>query len=79
MQAASRDILAASQAYAQCKNPSLQSKCTSRAVPTAAATAQTAAFNQKCSEANAIITAALAMGVPTSRLTKAQEAARRCK
>jgi serine/threonine protein kinase len=79
MQAASRDILAASQAYAQCKNPALQSKCTGRAVPTAAKTAENAAFNQKCSEAKAIIAAALAMGVPASRLAKAQSAAQSCK
>jgi eukaryotic-like serine/threonine-protein kinase len=78
-QAASRDILAASQAYAQCNNPSLKSKCTGRAVSTAGTAAERAALNQKCSEAKAIIAAALAMNVPASRLAKAQAAAQSCK
>jgi serine/threonine protein kinase len=78
-QAASRDILAASQAYAQCNNPSAKTKCTARAVPTAANSAQAAAYNQRCSEAKAIIAAALAMNVPASRLAKAQAAAQSCK
>jgi hypothetical protein len=74
VQQASRDILAASQAYAQCKDNSLQKKCTARAVPTAVRAAENAAFNQKCPEARAIIQAALLMGVPADRLAKAQNA-----
>lgn len=74
VQQASRDILSASQAYAQCKDSTLQKKCTARAVPTAVRAAETAAFNQKCPEAKAIIQAALLMSVPAGRLAKAQAA-----
>jgi serine/threonine protein kinase len=74
IQAAARDILAASQAYAQCKDPSLKKTCTGRAVGTAPKLAENAALNQKCTEAKAIIAAALAMNVPASRLAKAQAA-----
>jgi eukaryotic-like serine/threonine-protein kinase len=72
VQQASRDILAASQAYAQCKDSAMQKKCTGRAVPTAVRAAENAANNQKCPEAKAIIQAALLMGVPAGRLAKAQ-------
>jgi serine/threonine protein kinase len=74
VQQASRDVLAASQAYAQCKDPAMQKKCTGRAVPTAVRAAENAANNQKCPEAKAIVQAALLMGVPAGRLAKAQAA-----
>lgn len=74
VQAASRDILAASQAYAQCKDPAQQKKCTARAAATAPKLAENAAFNQRCPEAKAIIQAAVLMNVPAARLAKAQQA-----
>jgi hypothetical protein len=72
VQAAGRDILAASQAYSQCRDDSLRKKCTTRAAGTAPTLATNAARNQRCPEAKAIIQAALAMGVPPGRLATAQ-------
>jgi serine/threonine-protein kinase len=72
VQAAGRDILAASQAYSQCRDDSLRKKCTTRAAKAAPTLAANAARNQRCPEAKAIIQAALGMGVPAGRLATAQ-------
>jgi eukaryotic-like serine/threonine-protein kinase len=72
--AASRDIVGASRAFAQCSNPDGRQQCTRRAATTAPKAAEAAAFNGDCNQAQAIITAALAMNVPDSRLAKARNA-----
>jgi serine/threonine-protein kinase len=72
--AASKDIPAAGRAYAQCTDPSARARCTSRVSQAAPKLAENAAFRQQCDEARAIITAALAMGVPEGRLARARAA-----
>jgi serine/threonine-protein kinase len=72
--AAAGDIPGARQAYAQCTNPSGRTLCSSRVAQTAPRLAQTAAFNQQCDQARAIMTAATAMGVPEGRMAKARAA-----
>jgi len=72
--AMSRDIPAAARAYAQCTNPTQQKACSARAAATAPKAAETAAFNQQCDQAKAIMAAAAVMGVPEGRMAKARAA-----
>jgi serine/threonine-protein kinase len=77
--AANRDIVGAGQAYAQCSNPAGRQQCTQRVAQIAPKLAETAAFNQQCAQARAIIAAAAQMGVPPEKLAKANAAAASCK
>jgi eukaryotic-like serine/threonine-protein kinase len=77
--AANRDIVGAGQAYAQCSNPAGRQQCTQRVAQVAPKLAETAAFNQQCGQARAIIAAASQMGVPPAKLAKANAAAASCK
>jgi serine/threonine protein kinase len=72
--AAARDFAGASRAYAQCSNSGAQRQCSARVALTAPKAAESAAFNQRCDEAKAIIAAAIQMNVPEGRLAKARSA-----
>jgi len=72
--AADKDIPAASQAYAQCTNPTGKRACSSRVGQAAPKLAENAAYRQQCDQARLIITAATQMGVPESRMAKASAA-----
>ena len=67
-----RDFSGASHAYAQCSNAKERQQCSVRAAGIAPKAAENAAFNQKCDEAKAIMTAARALGVSEGRLASAR-------
>jgi tRNA A-37 threonylcarbamoyl transferase component Bud32 len=70
--AANRDFAGAAQAYAQCTNPTARQQCSTRVGQWAPKAAESAAYNQRCDESKAILTAASQMHVPEGRLAKAR-------
>jgi eukaryotic-like serine/threonine-protein kinase len=72
--ASSRDFAGASRAYAQCQDASARQACSNRVAQLAPKAAESAAFNQRCDEARAIMAAASAMGVSEGRMAKARSA-----
>jgi hypothetical protein len=52
----------------------VRQQCSGRVAQSAPRLAQTAAFNQQCEQARAIIDAAMSMNVPAGRMAKAREA-----
>jgi hypothetical protein len=69
-----KDIPAASAAYAQCTDQKAKQACSQRVSQAAPKLAENAAFRQQCDQARMIINAASQMGVPASRMAKANAA-----
>jgi len=69
-----REIEAAASMFARCTNPAAKAQCTRRVAGVIPKQAEYAANNGRCKEAQAMVAAALQMGVPAARLAKAMDA-----